>query len=232
MSRTPSGRILTGALIIFLGVLLLLSTTGVAETETLWDWVPLVFVLLGLWALIRSDFQNLTGPVMVIAVAGAFFLRNLGVLTNATIGTWWPLFLVLFGVLLIVNRSRRRRRLRLAGLDTDGELTAIGVFGGGDRRLSTDNFTGAELIAVFGGVDLDLRDVTIQNPPAAVESICLFGGTEIRVPADWNVRLDVLALFGDASDTRPRQPAEGSNTEEPDLVITGITMFGSLEVLD
>ena len=235
MARTLSGRLLTGGLVILIGVLLLLSTTGIAETDTLWDWVPALFVLLGVWAILRSDFRNLTGPVMVVAIAGTFLLRNLGLVSDAAIGTWWPLFLVLFGVLIVVNRSRRQRRLQHASVDADGELTAVGVFGGGDRRLSTDAFTGAEIVAVFGGVDLDLRDVSIPTPPAVVETVCLFGGSEIRVPEDWEVRLDVLALFGDASDSRPRRAKsadEADETGEPDLVVTGLVLFGGVEVLD
>jgi predicted membrane protein len=232
MANTLSGRLVTGGLIVLIGVLLLLSTTGVAATDTLFDWLPLVFVLLGVWALVRSDFRNLTGPVMVVAIAGTFLLRNLGVVSDETIGTWWPLFVVLFGLLVLFTRSRRRTRLRMTGLDAEGELTAIGIFGGSDRRLSTDRFTGAELLAVFGGVELDLRDVSVPSPPAVVETVTLFGGTEIRVPDDWVVELDVLALFGAAEDDRPRQRREDRTRTDPDLIVTGVVLFGGVEVLD
>ncbi|RLM53909.1 hypothetical protein DVK02_10805 [Halobellus sp. Atlit-31R] len=234
MARTLTGRLLTGGLVILIGILLLLETTGLAETGTLWDLVPALFVLLGVWALLRSDFRNLTGPVLVIAVAGTFLLRNLGIVTDELIGTWWPLLLVLFGTLLVVSRSRRRGRLRNAA-DSDGEITAVGVFGGGDRRLSTDAFTGAEIVAVFGGVDLDLRDVSVPTPPAVVETVCLFGGSDIRVPESWDVRLDVLALFGGASDSRPRRatsPDDAGDRGEPDLVVTGLVLFGGVEIVD
>jgi predicted membrane protein len=232
MARTFSGRLATGGLVILVGVLLLASTTGVAGAATVWDWVPLVFVLLGLWALVRSGFRNLTGPVLVIVIAGTFQLRNLGIVTDAAIGTWWPLFVVLLGLLIVLNRSRRRERARAAGVDADGELTAVGIFGGGDRRLSTDRFTGGELLAVFGGIDLDLGDVSIPAPPAVVEIVCLFGGVEIRVPAAWDVRIDVLALFGGASDDRPRRGATDRERGDPDLVVTGFVAFGGVEIRD
>lgn len=237
MASSLTGRLVTGGLIVLVGLALLLSTTGVAEPTTLWDWVPLVFVLLGLWALLRSGFRNLTGPVMIVAIAGVFLLRNLGFVSAALVATWWPLLIVLFGVLFMINRSRQRRRLRSAGLESDGEFTAIGIFGGGDRRPSGGAFTGGEVLALFGGVDLDLRDVTVPNPPAVVEIICLFGGSEIRVPEGWDVRLDVLALFGGASDSRPRrsssgEPTEGRPGDEPDLVVTGVVLFGGVDVRD
>ena len=234
MARTLSSRVLTGGLVVLVGVLLLLSTTGVAETASLWDWVPLVFVLLGLWALVRSGFRNLTGPVMVVAVAGTLLARNLGLVTNAAIDTWWPLFVVLFGVLLVVSRSRRRKRGRLVGVDTDGERTVVGIFGGGDHRFATDRFTGVEAFVMFGGVELDLRDVSVPAPPAVVEALCLFGGVELRVPEDWDVQMDALALFGGVEDTRPRhRPDDPSDRgTEPDLVVTGLVLFGGVEVRD
>lgn len=234
MPRNLVGRLTTGGLIVLVGLLLLLSTTDVVETESLWAWFPAVFVLLGAWALLASGFRNLTGPVMVVAIAGTFLLRNLGFVTDAAIGTWWPLFVVLFGLLLAVNRSRRRQRIRLRGTDA-GEVTVLGVFGGGDRRITSAAFTGAEVVSVFGGSDVDLRDVTVPSPPAVVETLTLFGGTELRVPAEWNVRMDVLALFGDASDSRPRvsgNEAAPGRGDGPDLVVTGLVLFGGIEVLD
>src|SRR6056297_407034 len=107
MARLRSGRLTTGGLIVLVGLLLLLSTTDFVATDDLWDFLPAVFVALGLWALVRSRFRNLTGPVMVVAVAATFQARNLGYVTDQQIGTWWPLFVVLFGVLYLVGRSRR-----------------------------------------------------------------------------------------------------------------------------
>ncbi len=218
------------------GVLLLLGTTGVFETDSLWDWFPVVFVLLGVWVLVVSSFRNLTGPVMLIAVAGTFLLRNLGFITNEELATWWPLFIVLLGVLIIVSRFRRQRRVERAGAE-DGETTAIAVFSGDERRLTTDRFTGAELVAVFGDVYLDLRDVSVPTPPAVVEIVCIFGDVEVRVPDDWEVRRDVLVLLGDVSDKRPpgkKETETGGRREddEEELVLTGFVMFGDVKIRD
>jgi len=228
MARNLTGRIATGGLIILIGILLLLSTTNTVPTDSLWDWVPAIFVVLGLWALVSSGFRNLTGPVMVIAIAGAFLARNLELIGDAVIETWWPLFLVLFGVLLLIGRQRRSRTH--TDLGEDGELTTIAIFGGSERRITTDRFAGGEVVVAFGGAEIDLRDAEIDRPPATIEALALFGGAEIRAPEEWNVKLDVLPLFGGASDERKR-PEEGSRRGDgPDLVITGVALFGGIEV--
>lgn len=225
MVNRSSHRLLSGFLIVLLGLLLLASTTDLLPTASLWSWVPLVFVILGLWAIVRSGGRNLTGPVMVIAVAGTFQLRNLGILTDTQIGTWWPLFVVLFGVLVLFGRSRRNR-LHVDASSAD-EVSMVAIFGGSERRISSKSFVGGECVTVFGGSTIDLRDAAIESPPAVIEALSLFGGLEIRVPEDWAVSMDGLTLFGASEDSRPRTGAG-----EPDLVVTGVTLFGGIEILD
>ncbi len=231
MTRNLWGRLTTGSIIILIGILLLLSTTGFIEMRSVWEWVPLVFVLLGVWALVRSEFRNLVGPVMIIAIAGTYLARNLGFVSDDVIGTWWPLFVVLFGLLIVINRSRRRQRVRLEGYSGADEIVAIGVFGTDERRLTTDQFTGAELVTVFGDGVLDLRDASVRTPPAIVEAVSVFGDAELRVPEEWDVRLEVLNVFGDTVDRRPGGRDRGRDGN-PDLVVTGVSMFGDIEIRD
>lgn len=232
MPRNLWGRLTTGGIIVLIGLLLLLTTTNVIEMRSVWEWIPLLFVLLGVWALVGSQFRNLVGPVMIIAIAGAFFARNVGIITDDAAGTWWPLFVVLFGVLVIISRSRRRQRLELDGYGAAREATAVAVFGSDKRRLTTDQFTGAELVAVFGDAGLDLRDATIRARPAIVEAVSVFGDTEIRVPNDWDVRVETLTIFGEFVDRRPRQGDGRRDHDDPELVVTGVSFFGDVEISD
>ncbi len=226
MAARSSARIVTALLIILVGILLLASTTGLFATESVWTWIPMVFVLLGVWAIWKSRGRNLTGPVMVIAIAGTYQLRNLAVVSNAQIGDWWPVFIVLFGLLLLVGRERRRQW----GLETGGsdEVSSISIFGGSNQRVTSKEFVGGEAVSIFGGGEIDLRNAEVADPPAVIESVAIFGGPEFRVPEDWHVKLDVLTLFGSVKDNRPRKEVSA----DPDLVVTGVTIFGGVEILD
>jgi len=225
MTRLRSDRLVTGGLIILVGLLLLLSTTDYAATENLWDFVPAVFVALGLWALVRSRFRNLTGPVMVVAVAATFQARNLGYVTDQQIGAWWPLFVVLFGVLYLVGRSRRTRGVSVSESDA-GDISIVSLFSGTQRRVTGSGFRGGDVVALFGGAELDLRDAEPSDPPATVECLVAFGGAEVQVPEDWTVDLDVLSLFGGSEDKRPPSGGDG----DVDLVVTGLALFGGVSV--
>lgn len=227
MTRTRWERFATGGLLILIGLLLLLWTTETIDAATAWAWIPALFVLLGIWAFVRSGFRNFVGPIMVIAVAGAFFLRAIGVIEPGALGQWWPLFIVLFGVLVLLNRSRRSRRVRF---ESQGNLDAVAVFGTVDRRLDTDAFGEAEVAAVFGDVRFDLRDTEIPHPPAVIDVASVFGDVEIRVPEDWVVSFEVMSIFGDVDDRRPRSTQE--STDEAEVVISGVALFGDIQVLD
>lgn len=225
MPRFRSDRLTTGGLIVLVGLLLLLSTTDFVATEALWDYLPLVFVALGVWALVRSRFRNLTGPVMVVAVAGTYQARNLGFLTDQQIGEWWPLFVVLFGVLYVLGRSRRTRGVSVEASDA-GTISIVSVFSGTHRRVTGEGFRGGDVLAAFGGAELDLRDARVADPPATVECLVAFGGAELQVPEDWTVDIDVLSLFGGSEDTRPPTGTGG----DVDLVVTGLALFGGVSV--
>ena len=222
-------RIATGVLIILIGGFLLLWTTGTIEAQLFWAWIPALFVLLGVWALVRSGVQNIVGPVMLIAIAGAFLLRSLNLIEAGIIGTYWPVFIILFGLLVIINRYRRRRRIEVQDIDVQG-VTSIGIFGNDRRRITSDIFADAEAVSIFGDAEVDLRDCTIEDPPAHVEVTAIFGDVELRVPEEWRVDLRVMNLFGDVIDRRPRSTVEQST--ESMLIVNGTAVFGDVELRD
>ena len=228
MTSDRLSQLTTGGIVILIGILLLLSTTGVIAFESVWEWVPLIFVVLGVWALVSSGFRNLVGPVMIVAIAGAFLARNVGLLADDVIGTWWPLFVILFGVLLLVSRSRRQRRAHLA---TAQEVSVTGVFGTDERRLTGEAFAEASVVAVFGDAILDLRATEVADPPAVVDVTAVFADAEVRVPPEWTVRVEVLNLLGDTTDRRPPS-AERDDGDTPELVVTGVSMFADIEITD
>ena len=237
MGANLAGRLTTGILIILVGVFLLLWTTGLLAIGVVWQLVPLLFVALAAWALLSSGFRNLVGPVMVILIAGAVFLRLVGVIPEGALARWWPLAIVAFGVLVMVSRSRRRRFAAVgnAGLPVrSGEVTAIAIFGSDDRRISSDRITGAEVLALFGDARIDFRETTAATVPILVDVVSVFGDAEIRVPEDWAVRVETLNIFGETVDRRGDVAGGESETAQngPAVIVTGVALFGSIEIRD
>lgn len=209
--RLPT-QALSGLLIVFVSLLLLLATTGVYDVGRLLRYVPSLFVLLGLYAIVRSDFRNLTGPAILIVVAGTVQLLVLDLITGATIARWWPILIVLFGLSILVGHWRRRARVPTVSA---ADFDLIGIFGGSERRITSRAFSGGTATALFGGVEVDLRDVDVAEPPAVVTAVALFGGVELRVPEEWEVAIDALPIFGAVEDERRRPPADATFGDGP-----------------
>ena len=222
--RLPTGQVLFGALIVLVGILLLLDTTNVFETRRLLAYAPSLFVLLGLWVLVQSGFRTVVGPVLLVAVAGAWQLVTLGYATVGQLVAYWPILVVAFGLSVILGQYRAR-----AIVTEDAHSSLFAAFGGVERRNASKAFVGADLTAVFGATELDLRDAAVVDRPARITAMALFGGAEIVVPRDWNVQMDVLPVFGGASDDRGRRE---ETHESVDLVVTGFTAFGGVSVTD
>lgn len=221
-TRRLSSQVVLGALIVLVGVVLLLRTTDVLEIGWLLTYVPSLFVLLGIYALVVSGFRNVVGAGIIVLVAGAWQLVALDYLEASQVWDLWPLLIVFFGLSVILGQYRSRSQ----PTKTD-HPTALAIFGGQEPRSQSKHLTGADLTALFGGVELDLRDAEIADPPAHVSATVAFGGASVVVPRDWNVQLDVLPLFGGATDERTREPTEH---DEVDLVVTGLALFGGVSI--
>lgn len=222
--RLPTAPILLGGIIALVGILLLLNTTGVFPTRSILLYVPSLFIVLGIWTLVQSRFHSLVGPVILIGVAGAAQLILLDYATLDQVIVYWPVLLIALGLSIALGQYRSRARQV-----EDSFTTGFAAFGGVEKRNKTQTFTGADLTAMFGGTELDLRDAAIATPPARINATALFGGVEIIVPREWNVRMDVIPVLGEASDDRRRTETEH---EELDLIVTGFAAFGEVSVTD
>lgn len=220
--RRFSSQVLLGAAVVLVGVVLLLETTGSYDADVVLRFIPSLFVLLGVYALVVSGFRNVVGAGIVIVVAGAWQLVTLDYLEAEQVWELWPLLIVFFGLSILLGQYRSRQEPTSAD-----HPTAVAIFGGSEPRSTSQSFTGADLTAIFGGVELDLREAEVADPPAHVSTTVAFGGADIRVPEDWTVRLDVLPLFGGATDERSRSSAEHGAV---DLVVTGMALFGGVNI--
>lgn len=219
-----TSQFLLGAIVVLVGLLLLLETTGLVSTSDLLRYVPSLFVAVGLWALVQSRFRNIVGPVVLVGVASAWQAVALGYATVDQVVSFWPVLIIAFGLSIILGQVRSRVR------ETETTFTsAFAAFGGVEKRNTSKGFTGADLTAIFGGTELDLRDAALEDRPAQINAVAMFGGVDVIVPREWNVQLDVLPILGGASDDRPRR---GEEHDEIDLVVTGFAAFGGVTVTD
>lgn len=217
-----STQIFVGLIIIVVGGVLLLHNLGLMDASALFQWIPSLFVLLGVWILIRGGFRHWTGPLILIVGGGASQLVALDVISGVS---FWqligPVILIVIGLSILLNRGREDGQ-RLT--DTSERASVFAFFSGEERRSVSQSFRGADITAVFGGSSLDLREATLADPPATINVFAMFGGGELFVPAGWSLQNDVVALFGGTEDKRVSAPAPVGGA--PDVIVTGLVLFG------
>ena len=100
------------------------------------------------------------------------------------------------------------------------------IFGGVKKVIVSKNFRGGDITCFMGGCEVDLTQADVQEP-AIVEVSQFFGGTKLIIPAHWQVRTEMTAIFGSVEDKRQQT----LNTDSSKLLILrGSSVFGGIEI--
>ncbi len=137
------------------------------------------------------------------------------------------LFLAAFQVVMMVLGRVLKGRF-LSQEIGEGEINVVGVTGGAEEKVTSTDFRGGYLRAVMGGVELDLTEATVENPPATLETIIVMGGAEIRVPQDWKVKVDTRTILAGVHNAHVSEDFDEDDI--PDLVLTGKVVMGGVAI--
>ncbi len=212
-----------GLVVILLGTWLLLDRLDIIYLGSPWRWAPSLFILFALWSLAAKRSGHIIGPVIVIAIAGFIQLSIVVDDFNHIAHDWWPALLILVGLGIIFGSARI-----VGGRDGGAsDLHLFAVFAGHEVQNASPDFKGGQLTALFGGFEVDLRNARVVNRPAVIDITCVFGGGEITLPEEWNVENRSVAIFGATEDSRSRSTEQSA---EVDLIISGVVLFGGIEI--
>jgi hypothetical protein len=229
--RSVASGIIFGAAIIAVGTALLLDNLNIVHFEDMWEYWPVALIIYGVVRMAekRTMAAYIWGG-MAVFVGVLFLLQNLHILVyNFDIGAMiWPLILIGFGVSMLLRTIARKRDGDAPPGSPNPNLGIWAIFSGFKRRIEAQDFKGGEVVAVFGGVHLDLRHAAIAGDRAVIDINALFGGIDIRVPENWSVTMKGVGIFGAFEDktVHPRLDP-GAKTQE--LVITGTGVFAGIK---
>jgi hypothetical protein len=204
------------------------------------DWLrfwPAILVAIGIVKLVDSTYNG--GRVfggILIGFGGIFLARTLGYI-DIGMREIWPLFLIGLGLLLLVQRTGEWHVVfpdpsgtRAASAEPlKGALKIDAVFGGAKRVLTTQDFQGGEVVAIFGGVELDLRQTGMVADSAVLEINAVFGGVELKIPRNWSAVVQGVGIFGGYSDNS-FQPDPALAPGVKQLIVKGAAVFGGVDV--
>jgi predicted membrane protein len=224
-----NNRAIIGIILVLVGIFLVLRNTGFFPgfiDHVIFSW-PMLLVTIGLVITIGSSGGKTSG-IIVMAV-GAFFLIPNIFRETFDVNMFWPSIFIIIGVIFIFSKRKGWSSVSTTPQVGDDYIDYVHVFSGGQRQIVSDNFRGGKITAVFGGSEIDLTKAKLVPGVSEIEIACVFGGTTIIVPDDWNVKIEVVPVLGGFGDSRKLNPGRIVDTTRQ-LVIKGAVVFGGGEI--
>ena len=140
-------------------------------------------------------------------------------------------FLVGLGLSIIVKsvfHSNNDKEVEKKVKDADDKTmdAQTAVFSGSERVYNDEVFSGSNMVAIFGGAELDLRKAKFTKD-TVIKAFALFGGVEIKVPEDVNIKSKSGFIFGGISDDR-----KGESKGKYTIYIDAAGGFGGITISD
>jgi len=241
-----SNRALAGVILVIMGLVFLLQNIGFFFPGWLFSWNMLLIVI-GVFIGIKRNFRG--AGWLILIVLGSFFTMQR--IFDVDISRFFfPLMLTGLGVYLIMKpkRSASRRWNKHADSNfvdqplegasssesTNGGtyssediIDSVSVFSGTHKNVFSKNLKGGDIVAVFGGCDLNLTQADFQGT-VVIDVVAIFGGVKIVVPPSWKVRSEMTAIFGGLEDKTSILPYGAENNKT--VVLRGFALFGGVDI--
>lgn len=219
-------RAFFGVTIAALGGVLLLRNLEIIKFDSwnvFWGTVWAVGLILAGLTTIISSRKMLTRAwgLLLMAAGVSIGLNAYGIIDVSIWKIFWPVMLIAIGLTVSVGSGCCKRSKKSAADGSGSEKIAI--FYGEESRVKGD-YTGGSVTAIFGGVDLDLRQAEIKD--GAVIDIFMFcGGVNINMPDDVIVKNEIHGILGGSEDK-----TVSKSSAKKTIYLRGECVLGGLEV--
>lgn len=219
-------RVFFGVTIAALGGVLLLRNLEIIKFDSwhlFWGTVWAVgLVLAGLTTIISSRKMLTRAWGLLLMAAGVSIgLNAYGIIDVSIWKIFWPVMLIAIGLTVSVGSGGHKRSKKSAADGSGNEKIAI--FYGEESRVKGD-YTGGSATAIFGGVDLDLRQANIKDG-AVIDIFTFCGGVSINMPDDVIVKNEVRGILGGSEDK-----TVSKSSAKKTIILRGECILGGLEV--
>ena len=225
--------IIWGVAIIALGVILGGNALGAFNIDIFFKGWWTLFIIVPSFISLITEKQRLTslvflaaGVLLLLAAQDVFTYEVAGKTSLAVALVAAGLAIIIKGIFRSNNDKEVEKKVEKLGNDKVMD-SQMAIFSGTDRVYKGEVFSGANLVAVFGGAELDLLDAKFEKD-TVIKAFCLFGGIDIRVPEGVQVKIKSSYVFGGATDDRKGETGKGKYT----IYIDANGGFGGISVND
>ncbi len=250
-------NIIAGVILVIIGVIILIRNMnpGIWFPRWIFTW-PMLLIMMGLISGGRHNFRG--AAWIILTGLGLYFLTVENRLLPFDLRPFTlPIVLIAIGLFIILKRRNhpacdlRNRHWHhrnrdwnhpgggfhryqatqenVATEDTpNGDyLDVNSMLGSNNRRIISKHFKGGRVSCTFGGAEIDLTQCDIEDT-VVIDIFAAFGGVDMTLPANWNVRNEISVFLGGVDDKRRSysQPDIPAKT----VILKGTVMFGGVEI--
>ena len=223
--------ILWGIVLVIIGVIIGLNTLDITNIDIFFEgWWTLFIIIPSFVGLFTS--KDKTGNIIGLLI-GVILL--LGVRDIIDFNLVWklllPILIVIIGLSLIfkdtVNSKLNKEIKKLNDKDNkkNNNNEYCSTFSGQKIDFDNEEFKGANLTAVFGGITLDLREAKIKED-VVINTSSIFGGIDIYVPNNVKVKVKSTSIFGGVDNKK----VKNNNDKDYVIYINANCLFGGVDI--
>ncbi|KQR71297.1 LiaF domain-containing protein [Pedobacter sp. Leaf176] len=244
ITTNRSGRMLSGLVIVIIGLAFLLDNMGFDIPHWVFSWHTFLLVI-GIFVGVRRNFKG-AGWLIMVLIGSYYTIDDITGLDFDASKYALGIGLVILGGYLVLKPkgdflSRRKNRATNsfnAGVDDLNQglpknansqdfVEATAIFGASNQIVYSKNLRGGDINVVFGGADINLTQADFTEN-AVFDITAVFGGVKLIVPPNWVIKTNGTPIFGSIEDKRGHLMQAGAIQKI--LTINGTVMFGGIEI--
>ncbi len=223
-------KVLWGLILIVLGTIITLNSLGLANIDIFFrGWWTLLFIVPSLINLLSG--KDVKDSIMWLIIGVVLLLAAQDFISFRLVLKLIVPFIVIFiGIsILLDGLFDTKVNKKVEEAKTQDLESVVGMFAD-EKRVIDYDFKGAVVDTAFGHVLLDLRDAKIKDE-AVVKISCIFGGVDLMVPDDVEVKVKANKVFGGVDNlvkSSSRKADKGSKTKT--IYVEAFAMFGGIDI--
>jgi predicted membrane protein len=221
--RDSVGNKIVGAIFLIIGIIVGLNALDIVNVSLFFaGWWTLFIIVPSVVSMIKNGVKVSNFIWLLVGV--------LLFLSSQEIVDWYiiqklilPIILVGIGMSIIFKDNFSKKIVKELGKNGLPEYAA--VFSGQETNISGEKFTGADINSVFGGYELNLKNAVIDED-VVINATSVFGGIDILVPTNVNVKVSSTPIFGGTSNKVQNQKGENI----PTIYVNSVCIFGGVDI--
>ena len=213
-----ANTVIIGILFIIVGLIIGLNSFGITNINVFFDgWWTLFIIIPAINGIIADDEK--LGSIIWLVVGVVLLLVCQDMISFDIVWKLMlPLILVFIGLSIIFGGKVKEGT-------NNKEREFCACFGGQTVKFDGQDFKGATVNGIFGGITLDLRNAKIKDG-SVIEAAAIFGGVNILIPEDLKVEIKSTSIFGGVTDKTKAKEKKDKIT----LYVNGSAIFGGVEI--